>query len=129
MGICALWKHAFYVPGFSSTIELTSRKHLERLSNLENENKRRNRLHIIAEILTIAKEGCLKTQIMYRANLSFTQLNEYLSFLVKMHLLKIQNEKGKRIYITTAKGNEYVEKYKAIADLLENNEETSDDST
>lgn len=89
---------------------------------MENERKRRNRLYIIAEILTVAKEGSLKTQIMYRANLSFAQLNEYLSFLIKIYLLKIQNEDGKKIYRTTTKGNKYIEKYKDITNLLENNE-------
>ena len=39
------------------------------------ERKRRDRLYILAEILAIAKNGYLKTQIMYRANLSFAQLN------------------------------------------------------
>lgn len=122
MGIFASRKHAFYVSEFTSTIDLKSRKNLERLSNLENERKRRNRLYIIAEILTVAKEGSLKTQIMYRANLSFAQLNEYLSFLIKIYLLKIQNEDGKKIYRTTTKGNKYIEKYKDITNLLENNE-------
>ena len=89
---------------------------------MENERKRRNRLYIIAEILTIAKEGSLKTQIMYRENLSFAQLNEYLSFLIKMYLLNIQKENGKKIYRTTAKGNKYLEKYKDITNLLGNNE-------
>jgi predicted transcriptional regulator len=89
---------------------------------MEIERKRRNRLYIIAEILTIAKEGSLKTQIMYRANLSFAQLNEYLSFLIKIYLLKINSENGKQIYLTTAKGNKYLEKYKDIANLLGNNE-------
>jgi predicted transcriptional regulator len=46
-------------------------------------SKRRDKLYIIAEILEIAKEGTLKTQIMYRANLSFTQLNDYLKIYVK----------------------------------------------
>ena len=92
---------------------------------MENERKRRNRLYIIAEILTIAKEGSLKTQIMYRANLSFAQLNEYLSFLIKIYLLKIQNENGKKIYRTTTKGKKYLEKYKDITNLLGNNEKTS----
>ncbi len=89
---------------------------------MENERKRRNRLYIIAEILTIAKEGSLKTQIMYRANLSFAQLNEYLSFLTKMYLLEIHNENGKQIYRITTKGNKYLEKYKDITNLLGNNE-------
>ena len=79
----------------------------------------------MAEMLTIAKDGCLKTQIMYRANLSFAQLNEYLSVLTKMDLLKLQNENNKNIYRTTAKGDRYLEKYKDITDILGRNEETS----
>jgi len=90
---------------------------------LENDNKRRDRLYIIAEILTIAKEGRLKTQIMYRANLSFAQLNDYLSFLTRMDLLQVQKENRKNIYSTTIKGDRYLEKYKDIANLLGRAEE------
>ena len=77
----------------------------------------------MAEILTIAKDGCLKTQIMYRANLSFAQLNEYLSCLTKLCLLKVQNKNRQNTYRTTAKGDEYLKKYEDIADLLGTNEE------
>jgi len=97
----------------------------KQVNTLETKNRRRDRLFIIAEMLTIAKDGCLKTQIMYRANLSFAQLNEYLSFLTKMDLLKLQNENNKNIYRTTAKGDRYLEKYKDIADILRRNEEIS----
>ena len=89
---------------------------------MENQHKRRDRLYIIADILEIAKGGSLKTQIMYRANLSFAQLNEYLSFLIKMNLLEIKNENSKNIYRTTDKGEKYLEKYKDLANLLGNNE-------
>ena len=89
---------------------------------MESNRKRRDRLFIIAEILTIAKGGSLKTQIMYRANLSFAQLNEYLNFLTKMEFLEIQNEKRKNTYQTTNKGNIYLEKYEELADLLGENE-------
>jgi len=41
--------------------------------------KLRDRFCIIAEILVVAKDGSLKPQIMYRADLSLAQLNEYLS--------------------------------------------------
>ena len=89
---------------------------------MENDRKRRDRLYIIAEILTIAKGGSLKTQIMYRANLSFAQLNEYLNFLTKMEFLEIQNENKKNTYTTTVKGDRYLEKYKDISNLLGENE-------
>jgi predicted transcriptional regulator len=88
---------------------------------LENEQRRRDRLHIIAQILEISKSGCLKTQIMYRANLSFAQLNEYLSFLTKVNLLTPKNEDNKTLYVTSYKGNQYIEKYEDIANLLEEN--------
>jgi predicted transcriptional regulator len=90
---------------------------------MENDRKRRDRLFIIAEILNIAKGGSLKTQIMYRANLSFAQLNEYLTFLTKMEFLKTENENNKNTYVTTAKGDRYLEKYKDIANLLGENGE------
>jgi predicted transcriptional regulator len=85
---------------------------------LEFDNKRRDRLYIMAEILKIAKEGSLKTQIMYRANLSFAQLNEYLSFLTKMNLVKLQNTNKRNIYIITQKGEKYLDKYREISFLL-----------
>ena len=86
------------------------------------ENKRRDRLHIIAEILNITKDGSLKTQIMYKANLSFAQLNEYLNFLTKIELIKINKEKNKTIYRITDKGQNYLEKYKDISEILGNDD-------
>lgn len=87
---------------------------------MEYNNKRRDRLNIIAEILNIAKEGRLKTQIMYRANLSFAQLNEYLKFLTKMNLLQVSKENRKKIYKTTEKGDKFLEKFDDISIILGN---------
>jgi predicted transcriptional regulator len=80
--------------------------------------KRRDRLSIMAEVLEIAKHGCLKTQIMYRANLSFAQLNEYLGFLLEVGLLKNARENGKAVYRTTRKGVRFLKNYYKIMDLL-----------
>ena len=114
-----------FIPPCLFSIDETYIAELKRLSNLENEHKRRDRLFIIAEILKIAQDGCLKTQIMYRANLSFAQLNDYLSFLIKMDLLKLQNQNKKTIYITTPNGEKYLEKYGDIAMILGNIERNS----
>jgi len=89
---------------------------------VETDKKRRDRLFIIAEILNITKDGSLKTQVMYRANLSFAQLNEYLNFLTKIGLIEIQKENNKNVYRTTAKGQRYLEKYKGISELLGNDD-------
>ena len=82
------------------------------------DRKRRDRLFIMAEILEIARNGCLKTQIMYRANLSFAQLNEYLGFLLEVGLLKQTNEGGKDVYRTSQKGVRFLQSYYRIRDLL-----------
>ena len=90
---------------------------------MELANKRRDRLDIISEILVIAKDGRLKTQIMYRANLSFAQLNDYLDVLTKMGLLQVKKENRKTTYKTTDKGYRYLEKYTDISDFLGNDDE------
>jgi len=81
-------------------------------------NGRRSRLVIYADILIVAREGTLKTQIMYRAKLSFDQLNEYLSFLQEIRLLKLNSEDGRTTYKTTSKGIKYLEYFSKIKDLL-----------
>jgi len=90
---------------------------------VETSRKRRDRLYIIAEILVIARDRSLKTQIMYRANLSFAQLNEYLNFLIRRELLKRNMENGKTFYKTTAKGVKYLENYEEISNLLRRGKE------
>ena len=80
--------------------------------------KRRDRLTIMAQILNIAREETLKTQIMYRANLSFAQLNQYLSDLQEIGLLKNNTEDGRTTYRTTSRGIKYLERFSEIEDLL-----------
>jgi predicted transcriptional regulator len=89
--------------------------------NWDNPRKRRDRLYIIAEILDIAKDGALKTQIMYKANLSFAQLNSYLKLLMDTQLLEITTKDRKRVYKTTKKGVEYMDSYREIIDTLNTN--------
>ncbi len=90
-----------------------------------NPRKRRDRLYIMAEILNVAKEGVLKTQIMYKANLSFAQLNDYLSLLVDLKLLKAITNDKKTTYRATKKGIKFLENYKEIVHLLKKDEENS----
>ena len=81
-------------------------------------SKRRDKLCIVAEILEIAKEGTLKTQIMYRANLSFAQLNEYLKFMLKIQLLNKFIDNGKDIYVATKKGIDFLQRHSELTGLL-----------
>lgn len=63
-------------------------------------------------------DGALKTQVMYKANLSFAQLNEYLSLLLDLSFLEIVKEEDRTIYKTTAKGMRYLQSYREIRELL-----------
>jgi predicted transcriptional regulator len=86
-------------------------------------SKRRDKLYIVAEILEIARDGSLKTQVMYRANLSFTQLNDYLRFMLKINLLERVLENDREIYRATSKGADFLQRYREISELLKSEEE------
>jgi predicted transcriptional regulator len=71
-------------------------------------NNRRSELNIIAEILDLSKEGTRKTNILYKGNLSYTQIQDYLPFLIDKEVLEeyMIKKKGRRYkyYKTTTKG-------------------------
>jgi predicted transcriptional regulator len=86
-------------------------------------SKRRDRLCIIAEILEIAKNGTLKTQIMYKANLSFAQLSEYLKLMLKIRLLDKRVNNGKDVYRATEKGSDFLQRHYELTELLKGENE------
>ena len=86
--------------------------------------RRRDRLSIIAKVLDVARRGSIKTRIMYGASLGFAQVNDYISFLLDVNLLRtIENSEKHIIYKTTSKGLRYLQCYIKIGELLkkENN--------
>ena len=85
--------------------------------------KRRGRLSIIADMLDVARRGAIKTRIMYGASLSFSQLNDYLSFLLDMNLLRAVENPKRTIYKTTNKGLQYLQSYMEIGELLKKEKE------
>ena len=44
--------------------------------------RRRSNIEIIAEMLRVGENGAGKTKIMYNANLSYSQIQKYLGFLI-----------------------------------------------
>lgn len=70
-------------------------------------------------MLETTKEGSIKTQIMYKANLSFTQLNEYLDFLLSKGFVKQTITEGKEVYFITRKGMDYLQRHNELIKLLE----------
>lgn len=71
----------------------------------------RRRLDILADVVRVAGSGARKTKIMYFANLSFALLNRYLEDALHVRFLRFDGEE----YLTTKKGEAFLERYKAFA--------------
>jgi len=97
----------------------------------ENGAKRRGRHDIVFEILKTALSGKVKTHIMYKARLSYAQLNEYLPQLVEngfLENLKIKRRKDfKRIFKTTSKGIRFIESFENMRNLWGPSEDSRED--
>lgn len=66
---------------------------------------RRSRSEIINQILKTVGSGASKTKIMYNAYLSYSQLNEYMAFLVEHKF--IRRQQGTEIYNLTESGQKF----------------------
>ena len=55
---------------------------------------------------------------MYKANLSFTQLNTYLAFLLSNNLITPTMYDGREGYMVTAQGLDFLQKYSELVHLL-----------
>jgi len=88
---------------------------------LSDVNKRRDRHDIAVEILRTAVDGKIKTHIMYKAKLSYAQLNEYIQLLLDKGLLENitirQRRMDKKVYKTTHKGLEFIESFETVRRL------------
>ena len=78
--------------------------------------KYRSRTEIVEMILEASRVGATKTKIMYKAYLSYTQVKEYLSFLLENDLVKY--EEGSQVYRITEKGLHFLQVYGEISDLV-----------
>jgi predicted transcriptional regulator len=77
-------------------------------------SSKRGRLEIMAEILCYCNQQKAKTDIMYKANLNYTQLKKHLKSLISQGLLKTSKNK----YATTQKGYRFLELFFQLNDIL-----------
>jgi predicted transcriptional regulator len=81
----------------------------------------RGRLDIVADILTASFGGVKKTLLMYRCNLSFKQLKDYLEFMLRKRLLRVvagDDEANPGLFEITDKGKEFLKNYEALKALM-----------
>jgi predicted transcriptional regulator len=85
-------------------------------------SRRRDRHDIVAEILKTAREGKIKTHIMYKAKLSYSQINTYIGLLVEKGFLENTKVRRKKqtvtMYKTTSKGILFIENIETVNQLL-----------
>jgi predicted transcriptional regulator len=89
------------------------------LQIIESQPKRRDKIVIMAEIINLAKKGISKTHIMFKANLSFTQLNQYIDSLSNADLIEKIVINGKVVYKATPKGLNFYQSEQQILALLQ----------
>ena len=82
--------------------------------------RKRNDIDIIAAILKKAKTGARKTRLMYYCNLSYTQLENYLSFLLEIGLLDSHpsEQNNRKSYWTTPRGLKFLDTYAQLKILM-----------
>jgi predicted transcriptional regulator len=79
--------------------------------------KYRSRTEIVGNILDAANGGGItRTNLMYKAFVSYGQLKEYLTILVENNLIEYLD--GTQAYKTTEKGLNYLKMHNAIGELL-----------
>lgn len=80
-------------------------------------DRRRSSLEIIADMLRLGEAG--KTEIMYSVNMSYFQLQKYLSFLLDRELIdKVRLGNPSVTYRVTKKGLEVLRSIDGLLDTL-----------
>jgi predicted transcriptional regulator len=81
---------------------------LERETTTENN---RGKLEIMADVVYLGTSSIKKTHIMYKANLSYDQINRYLRVLLKLEFIEYAIDDGTAIYRATEKGRLFLHYY------------------
>lgn len=85
--------------------------------------KKRERLDVIRDILqTIRQNREIKpTRLLYASNLSPQMFKEYINELISKKFIKFEiDEKDKKTFSLTKKGQDFLMEYKVIESFIEN---------
>lgn len=94
------------------------------VSNRTTVSRRRSNIEIIADMLKIGKNGAGKTKIMYNANMSYSQIQKYLRFLVGQGFIdKVEVENTAVTYQLTDSGSKLLDTINNLIEMLGINED------
>jgi len=84
--------------------------------------KKRERLEIIKDILqTVQSSRKIKpTRLLYASNLSPQMFKDYISELQEKGFIEDFEEKKKKYFVLTTKGQEYLMKYRELSSFITN---------
>lgn len=81
--------------------------------------KRRSNIEIIADMLRVGENGAGKTEIMYTANMSFTQIQRYLRYLVDQGFVsRVEMDHTVAAYQVTDSGMKLLKAIDTLMDML-----------
>ena len=82
-------------------------------------NNRRSNIEIIADMLRVGENGAGKTEIMYSANMSYSQIQKYLGFLMSQGFItKVEVGNPVVTYQITDLGLKLLKSIDGITDML-----------
>jgi predicted transcriptional regulator len=91
--------------------------------------QRRSNIEIIADMLRIGENGAGKTEIMYTANMSYSQIQKYLNYLVGQGFINKVNIDGTMTaYQVTDSGFKLLKTIDSLMDMLKASEATEADA-
>ena len=83
-------------------------------------NRRRSNIEIIGDMLRVGENGAGKTEIMYSANMSYAQIQKYLSFLIGHGFIdKVKLGNPSVTYQVTDKGLGLLRSIETVLEVLE----------
>jgi len=85
--------------------------------------KKRERLEVIKDILRVIKDNrkIKPTRLLYASNLSPQMFKEYVDeLLTKKFIILETDDKDKKFFSITIKGQEFLQEYRVIENFIEN---------
>ncbi len=88
-------------------------------------SQRRSNIEIIADMLRVGENGAGKTEIMYSANMSYSQIQKYLDYLVNQGFVnKVNMDNTMVAYQVTDNGLKLLKAIDSLMEMLEPNKNT-----
>src|SRR5215210_8412026 len=97
---------------------------IEMMTTTSERKNNRGKIQIMGDVLALGTSGIKKTHVMYRANLSYEQVQLYLGELIakRLNAQDVSSPDGV-VYRTTEKGREFLLYYTRLVEFLEEEKE------